>query len=180
MTRRRRLRKLVLSAVLVTGGLAAVPVATGTAAGAEVAGDPRRPAGADRRRRRSTTSASSEPPACSRRAAQLRRRLAHTIAVTVAERLGLDAEALESAWRNADFAHQEALMAAFSQLGVPYRHNTSKAGVGFDCSGLTTYAWAQAGVIAAASERQPDQHDRQALAATPPRPATSCTTRATR
>ena len=35
---------------------------------------------------------------------------------------------------------------ALSQLGVPYRHNTSKPGVGFDCSGLTTYAWAQAGV----------------------------------
>ena len=33
-----------------------------------------------------------------------------------------------------------------SQLGVAYRRNTSKAGEGFDCSGLTTYAWAQAGV----------------------------------
>jgi cell wall-associated NlpC family hydrolase len=33
-----------------------------------------------------------------------------------------------------------------TQVGVPYRHNTSKEGVGFDCSGLTTFAWARAGV----------------------------------
>ena len=38
-----------------------------------------------------------------------------------------------------------ALAAALSQLGVAYRRNTSKPGVGFDCSGLTSYAWAQAG-----------------------------------
>ena len=37
-------------------------------------------------------------------------------------------------------------MSALTQVGVPYRRNTSQAGVGFDCSGLTTYAWAQAGV----------------------------------
>jgi peptidoglycan DL-endopeptidase CwlO len=29
---------------------------------------------------------------------------------------------------------------------VPYRYATSIPGVGFDCSGLTGYAWAQAGV----------------------------------
>ena len=33
-----------------------------------------------------------------------------------------------------------------TQVGVPYRTNTSQEGVGFDCSGLTTYAWARAGV----------------------------------
>ena len=36
--------------------------------------------------------------------------------------------------------------AALSQQGVPYRYATSNPGVSFDCSGLTSYAWAQAGV----------------------------------
>ncbi len=39
-----------------------------------------------------------------------------------------------------------AVNAAMSQLGVPYRYATSSPGVNFDCSGLTKYAWAQAGV----------------------------------
>jgi peptidoglycan DL-endopeptidase CwlO len=36
--------------------------------------------------------------------------------------------------------------AAYSQLGTPYIFATAKPGVGFDCSGLTSWAWAQAGV----------------------------------
>jgi cell wall-associated NlpC family hydrolase len=39
-----------------------------------------------------------------------------------------------------------AIAAAQSQLGVPYRYATSIPGESFDCSGLTHYAWAQAGV----------------------------------
>ena len=39
-----------------------------------------------------------------------------------------------------------AVNAALSQQGVPYRYATSNPGVSFDCSGLTKYAWAQAGV----------------------------------
>ena len=69
-----------------------------------------------------------------------------SIANEAAARLGLDPAAMRSAWDEADLPHQMALMAAFTQLGVPYRHNTSKAGIGFDCSGLTTYAWSVAGV----------------------------------
>jgi cell wall-associated NlpC family hydrolase len=38
------------------------------------------------------------------------------------------------------------ISAALAQVGVPYRYATSSPGVGFDCSGLTHYAWAQAGV----------------------------------
>ncbi len=33
-----------------------------------------------------------------------------------------------------------------TQVGVPYRSNTSQENVGFDCSGLTTFAWARAGL----------------------------------
>jgi len=39
-----------------------------------------------------------------------------------------------------------AVSAAQSQLGVPYKFAQSSPGVAFDCSGLTAYAWGQAGV----------------------------------
>ena len=39
-----------------------------------------------------------------------------------------------------------AIAAAESQLGVPYRFAAESPGVAFDCSGLTKYAWGQAGV----------------------------------
>jgi len=39
-----------------------------------------------------------------------------------------------------------AVHAAVSQLGVPYVWGSEEPGVGFDCSGLVQWAWAQAGV----------------------------------
>lgn len=87
------------------------------------------------------------------------------IAIAVAERLALDPAALQAAWRTADLEHQTALIAALSQLGVWYQRNTSRAGVSFDCSGLTTWAWGQAGFelkrqssaqIKAAAPRDPE------------------------
>jgi peptidoglycan DL-endopeptidase CwlO len=39
-----------------------------------------------------------------------------------------------------------AVQAALAQQGVPYRYATSQPGYGFDCSGLTAYAWGRAGV----------------------------------
>ena len=39
-----------------------------------------------------------------------------------------------------------AVQSALAQLGVPYQFARSSPGVAFDCSGLTKYAWAQAGV----------------------------------
>ena len=39
-----------------------------------------------------------------------------------------------------------AVDAAMSQLGVGYRYATAVPGVAFDCSGLTSWAWGQAGV----------------------------------
>ena len=39
-----------------------------------------------------------------------------------------------------------AVAAAMSQIGVPYRYAAAEPGVAFDCSGLTMWAWAQAGV----------------------------------
>lgn len=39
-----------------------------------------------------------------------------------------------------------AVNAAMAQRGVPYKFAASSPGVAFDCSGLTAYAWGQAGV----------------------------------
>jgi cell wall-associated NlpC family hydrolase len=69
-----------------------------------------------------------------------------SIAAAAATTLGIDVTRMQTAWRNADRPHQVALLAALSQLGTPYRRYTYVPGVGFDCSGLTSWAWAQAGV----------------------------------
>jgi cell wall-associated NlpC family hydrolase len=42
--------------------------------------------------------------------------------------------------------NQHAALAALSQLGVSYRSMASEPGVGFDCSGLTGFAYASAGI----------------------------------
>ena len=63
----------------------------------------------------------------------------------VALRLTLDADELEAAWADSDVNHQTALLAALTQVGVPYKRFAMKPGVGFDCSGLTSFAWGQAG-----------------------------------
>ena len=70
----------------------------------------------------------------------------NAIATEISGRLGADPARMIAAWERADFTHQAAMMAAFTQLGVPYRRMASKPGVGFDCSGLTTYAYGVAGV----------------------------------
>jgi len=47
-----------------------------------------------------------------------------------------------------------AVNAALGQQGVPYRYATSSPGVAFDCSGLTKFAWGQAGVYLPHQSRQ--------------------------
>jgi len=64
----------------------------------------------------------------------------------IAAELDLDPIELGAAWRGSHPDRQVAILAAVSQLGVPYRSRTSVEGEGFDCSGLTTYAWGRAGV----------------------------------
>jgi cell wall-associated NlpC family hydrolase len=60
--------------------------------------------------------------------------------------MALDPMVVRDAWARADMPHQKAVMAALAELGKPYRYATSDPAVGFDCSGLTAYAWARAGV----------------------------------
>lgn len=75
-----------------------------------------------------------------------------TAAMTAAD-LQLDPEALQAEWADAPIDKQQAVLAAMSQLGVPYRSISSEPGVGFDCSGLTIWAFGQAGVEIPRSSR---------------------------
>jgi cell wall-associated NlpC family hydrolase len=68
------------------------------------------------------------------------------VAYAVDYRLEADAGLLDAAWARADHEHQVALLSALTQVGVPYRRNAIKVGIGFDCSGLTAFAWGQVGL----------------------------------
>lgn len=74
-------------------------------------------------------------------------RLRRATAEMVADRLALDPKELDAAWADSDIEHQTALLAALTQVGVPYKRFAMKPGVGFDCSGLTSFAWGQAGFV---------------------------------
>lgn len=67
------------------------------------------------------------------------------LARRVGWRLLIEPRVLERAWAAADAEHQIALMAALAQLGTPYRRRSADPLVGFDCSGLTAFAWGVAG-----------------------------------
>lgn len=69
-----------------------------------------------------------------------------TTANLTAVDLQIDPAALRSAWASTSGDKQRAVLAAMSQLGVPYRSIHSEPGVGFDCSGLTSWAFRQAGL----------------------------------
>lgn len=75
------------------------------------------------------------------------------VATEVALRIGLEPAAMQWAWATADRPHQLALLAALTQLGTPYRGYKRIPGVGFDCSGLTSWAWSQVGVELARNSR---------------------------
>lgn len=63
-----------------------------------------------------------------------------------AQQLGYDEFTMINAWQNATIEHQRAVLAAMTQIGVPYKTNASAEDEGFDCSGLTSFAWQASGV----------------------------------
>lgn len=67
-------------------------------------------------------------------------------AESTASRLGISGPKLDAEWGAVDVAKQHVLLAAMSQIGVPYRSRMSKAERGFDCSGLVLFAYSQAGI----------------------------------
>lgn len=89
-----------------------------------------------------TLAAETGDSSASERYVAARNQLANDVALA----LKVDPARMQAAWATADSAHQTALLAALSQVGVPYRRNASVAGQAFDCSGLTSYAWGVAGV----------------------------------
>jgi len=63
-----------------------------------------------------------------------------------ARQLGYNEFAMIDAWSDASLGHQRAVLAAMTQVGIPYRTNASVEDEAFDCSGLTSYAWQESGV----------------------------------
>ena len=79
----------------------------------------------------------------------------------VAAELDIDAVALDKAWSRAPRAHQIAVLAAITQLDVPYLEGKEYPYVFMDCSGLMWYAWRSAGVdLPRQSVSQMDRHMR--------------------
>lgn len=58
----------------------------------------------------------------------------------------LPSGSLRAEWADVAIEKQHAVLSAVSQLGVPYEYLASEPGVGFDCSGLTIWAFGSAGV----------------------------------
>jgi cell wall-associated NlpC family hydrolase len=79
----------------------------------------------------------------------------------VAAKMKIDAVALDKAWSRAPRAHQIAVLAAITQLDVPYLEGKEYPYVFMDCSGLMWYAWRTAGVdLPRQSVSQMDHHMR--------------------
>jgi len=68
------------------------------------------------------------------------------LAKLVDDKTGIDASQFVSQWAVTDTTRMTAMLAALTQVGSGYRYNSQLPGVSFDCSGLTSWAWAQAGV----------------------------------
>ena len=68
------------------------------------------------------------------------------LANLVSPRTASSPDAFVAGWAAAGDTRMTVLLSALAEVGVPYRRNTSDSGGGFDCSGLTMYAWSQVGV----------------------------------
>ena len=68
------------------------------------------------------------------------------LADLVSDKTGTDASQFVGVWASTDATRMTAMLSALTQVGSGYRYNSQKPGVAFDCSGLTSWAWAQAGI----------------------------------
>lgn len=68
------------------------------------------------------------------------------VATMTAEELGLSSRLIREQFASTTKEKQRIFLAAMTQLGVPYRSMQSREGKGFDCSGLTTFAFGDAGL----------------------------------
>ena len=67
------------------------------------------------------------------------------VATLIAKRSKVAAGELDVSWARADTRRMTAVFSALAQVGTQYRYTGNRPG-GFDCSGLTSYAWSVAGV----------------------------------
>jgi cell wall-associated NlpC family hydrolase len=68
------------------------------------------------------------------------------VAQSVASRIkGAKAADLETVWLRTDDRRMTVILTALAQVGTSYRYTGNQPG-GFDCSGLTSYSWAKAGI----------------------------------
>jgi cell wall-associated NlpC family hydrolase len=67
------------------------------------------------------------------------------LAAEAAFRGGVDSAELTRVWGQTDDTRMTALLSALTQIGVKYRYASATPGAAFDCSGLVSWAWAQAG-----------------------------------
>jgi peptidoglycan DL-endopeptidase CwlO len=70
----------------------------------------------------------------------------HLLAQAVADASGADVVALERTWVESGIPREVVVYTALSQVGVMYRAGGEAPEKGFDCSGLTKYAWSAAGL----------------------------------
>ena len=75
------------------------------------------------------------------------------VATTAADALGLAPDEMVAAWTASPLDGQVAIVAAITQLGVPYQRYARAEGEAFDCSGLTSWAWSAAGIELERSSR---------------------------
>jgi len=64
----------------------------------------------------------------------------------VAFRAHISPNMLRHVWENTDKTRMLVVLNALTQIGVHYRRYTASEGHGFDCSGLTSWAWSKVGV----------------------------------
>jgi cell wall-associated NlpC family hydrolase len=80
--------------------------------------------------------------AAAQRYSDLRRRLAGHVATIV----GLDPAEVDRVWLTTSERRLGVIYTALAQVGRPYRRVGASPARGFDCSGLTMFAWSTAGV----------------------------------
>jgi cell wall-associated NlpC family hydrolase len=69
------------------------------------------------------------------------------VAREIARQLQVDATLLEQAWQDVPTVRQVVTLTAVAQVGLKYRSLGKQPSEGFDCSGLTGYAWNSAGIF---------------------------------
>jgi cell wall-associated NlpC family hydrolase len=80
-------------------------------------------------------------------------RVRSVLAQKVAAAAGGDAATVDRDWEITPDVRLLAVYTGLAQVGMPYRYAVSDPSVGFDCSGLTAYAWGSVGVEPAHSSR---------------------------